>query len=623
MASDSPDSVSRRRFLQATGAAGAAATLAGCSPQQGTPGGNGTQSDTDTPKSSPPQTDTPEPVEGGTLRRTLTGTITTFDPIAATDTASGIVIQQVFDALMNYPDGEQAATTQLATDYSVSEDFTTYTFTLKEGVTFHDGTELTAEDFVYSWERLVRSPHSARAYFALSSMGISYEKTEDGTYKPGSLAVSAEGEYTLKIELDGPFAFTLPMLAYTAFAPLPKDYLGDISSETNDEGEPSEQYREFAQSDPVGTGPFQNVTWKQGESAEVEAYGDYHGTGPYLDGVHLRVLEDPNAQFQYVQNNRADLFTVPTSKFDPAKVSVEYTDDLERQHGTYGPMQNGQTVNYAKVPELSLYYFAFNAANIPRPVRRAAAYVINQHQLSQQVFKGRYQPGYHITPPAIYPGGVPAYEEHAKNEYPYGYDSVEIDEAKSLMEEAGYGPDNKFEMTLTHYTSDVWSQASQIVRDRLSAAHINLSIEQAEFSTMLQRGKNGELEMYTLGWVADYPGAGNFLQLVYPPRTDTSDPGPSTYTDWDDVDSQAKRNATQAFEKILENRAPTDEDQQARNEAYVTMEEANWEDVILVPTFHANSQPMWYNGTHVPVHGSMGPSRQSYNTAWKEESAQE
>ncbi|WP_435197591.1 ABC transporter substrate-binding protein [Natronomonas sp. EA1] len=606
------NSLSRRRFLQATGGTAGAVALAGCTGGEDTPtpteepteGGGSTEE--------PTETSTPAPQKGGTLEL-INSTITTFDPIKATDTASGRIIQQVFDALMNYPNGETAVVKQLAESYETSDDFTTYTFNLKQGATFHNGKEVTADDIIYSWERLAGSDNSNRVYFILDSLGIKHETDSDGNYVPGSLAVRAPDKYTLEFDLQQAFASTLSMLAYTSFAAIPKGIVGEGANDN------PEEHKQFATQNPIGAGAFQFDFWNQGEDAQVVRYDDYHGDVAFLDAVHWAVIEDPNAAYQYVQNKNADAFGIPTSKYNPSLATINRTDDLGREIGTYGPMQNGETVAYARVPEVSTFYFGFNTNNVPKPVRQAVAYATNQKEFADQVFKSRVAPGYHLTPPLIYPGGGNAYRKHAEENYPYGYNTVDLQSAKQVMEDAGYGENNRFQLTFTHYVSDTWNQMAQILRDRLSAAYIDMQIESAEFSTLLQRGRSGNLQAYTLGWIADWPAPDNFLQLIYPPRTDTSQPGPLTYTNWDDRNTAAKRKAKNAYERVTSNRQPTEEAQQIRNEAYVAMEEANWEDVILVNTFHGINEPMHYNDVHIPLHGAMGPSRMMHNHTWKEQ----
>jgi ABC-type oligopeptide transport system substrate-binding subunit len=242
-------------------------------------------------------------------------------------------------------------------------------------------------------------------------------------------------------------------------------------------------------------------------------------------------------------------------------------------------------------------------------VRKAFAYVANQQTLTQQVFKGRGVPAYHITPKPIYPGGAQQYEQHAQQNYPYGYNQVQLDQARQVMEQAGYGPNNPYTVQWTQYQASSWLQLGKLFRDQLSSAHIQMEIQQAPFSTLIERGRNGQLEVYTLGWIADWPAPDNFLQLLNPPQTDTSSQAPLSYVNWDDNGDSAQQ-AAQAYQKISNNQAPTQQAQRARNQAYVTMEEANWSDVAMLPLYHSLGERFAYNWVDIPPYGGMGPSRQ-------------
>ncbi|WP_059055586.1 ABC transporter substrate-binding protein [Halobacterium hubeiense] len=129
----------------------------------------------------------------------MVGTATTFDPVAATDTASGTYITNVFDGLVTYPNGQTNAETQLATDYETSEDGRVLTFQLKEGVTYNDGQEVTAADVVYSFERVAASSNSRNTQSILDTLGVVHETETDDEgneqYVPNSMDVEATGEY--------------------------------------------------------------------------------------------------------------------------------------------------------------------------------------------------------------------------------------------------------------------------------------------------------------------------------------------------------------------------------------------------------------------------------------------
>ncbi|WP_276302517.1 ABC transporter substrate-binding protein [Halorussus lipolyticus] len=581
--------MSRRSFLKATGGTASAVALTGTAVGQ--------------------ETTTQEDGGGGGTFNLINATMSTLDPIKATDTASGTVIQQMFDALMNYPDGEIEVQTQLAQGFETSDDFTTYTFNLKQGAQYHgDFGEVTAQDFVYAWERLAASDESRRAYFILSSIGVQHETDSEGNYQPGTLAVEAVDDYTLEMTLEEPFHATLPMLAYTAFAALPEGIVGDIEGY---EGEIP--YSQFATSNPIGAGPFQFETWQSNDVAEVSRFDNYHGQTAQVDRVNWRIIEDDNARYTYAMNRNADYFPIPTPFYDPNKVSVEETDDLGRQFGTYGPVRNGATLNYLAVATINAFYLGFNTNRVEKPARQAAAYAMNQNQVIEQIFKGRGQAAYHFTPPNIYPDGPDAYDQHAEQNYPYGYNQTQIQQARQVMEEAGYDQNNRYEFTLTIYSgSDTWQQTAQLLRDQLASAHIDMTIESAPFSTLLQRGREGNLQAYSLGWIMDWPAPDNFLQLLNPPQTDTSQDAPISYVNW--LDTEASQQAQSAWEQIQDNPAPTDEAEAARNESYIQIEEANWEDVVFLPVYHRTDERFWYQNVDVERFGGAGTSRQMYNT---------
>ncbi|MFB6095409.1 MAG: ABC transporter substrate-binding protein, partial [Halodesulfurarchaeum sp.] len=562
----------------------------------------------ETPTATPTQTETPSGTPTGPSGQLnlINSTIDTLDPIAAADTASGQVIQQLFDPLTNYHNGTTIVKNLLAESYEVSEDFTTYTFKIHPDAVYHNGDDVTASDLVYSWERLAASPNSRRARFILSVLGIPHETDSKGNYVPKSLKMSAPDENTFQFQLDGAFHATLSVLAYSSFAAVPEGIVGDI------EGYNGEMdYQTFASENPIGCGPFQFDMWEAGTEAAVTSFPDYYRDKANVGRIHWQVIEKDPPHFEYAMNRNADIFTIPTTYYDPDKVSVEKTDQRGRQLGTYGPARNGATLNYVGVPTIDTFYIGFNMANVPAPVREAMAWVVNQKQFVNQVFKGRGKAAFHFTPPSIYPGGADAYTQHAKNKYPYGYNTTNIDKAIQVMEEAGYGPDNRFTLGWLQYQSDTWLSMAQIIRDRLASAYIDMEIQEATFATLLKRTRNGNMDAYTLGWIADWPRPDNFLNLLYPPATDTQDPAPQSYINWDNLDTKWKRQATQAWKTVEQNYEPTKEARQARQKAYVKIEEANWHDIGFLNLYHSLSERFWYDrvNNYTPF-GGMGFSRQ-------------
>jgi ABC-type oligopeptide transport system substrate-binding subunit len=606
--------LSRRRFLQATGGTASAVALAGC--LGGSDGGSGNNGSSDASASggnaSANVTQRDIEADPSKTLELINDTITTFDPIAVDDTASGVVAEQLFDGLMQYPNGLPEVDTAIAADYQASDDFSTYTFDLKEAQ-FHNGDPVRAQDFVYSWERLAGSENSERSYFILDSLGVTHQTGGDGSYQPGTLGLNAVDDRTLEMTLEEPFHAALEMLAYSAFATVPEGVVGDVS---NYQGRLS--YSEFSTQNPIGAGPFSFDNWQQGTEVSVTRFDQYHGDVPQVAGVHWQVIEDDNAVYEYFMNQNADFLaspTLPTAQYDPSKVNVQRTDDRGRQFGTYGPLRNGATAQYLSVPLINTYYIAFNMQAVEKPVRQALAYAANQQLFVEQVFKGRGEPAYHMIPPSIYPGGSQAYEQSANQDYPYGYNESQLEQARQAMEQAGYGENNRLQLSWLQYESNTWNQMAQIIRDQLASVYIDMQIQQAPFATLLERTANGNAEVYTLGWVADWPAPDNFVQLLNPPQTDTSQPAPISYTNWSQQTGSAAGRAAQAYQRVENNLQPTDQAEQARNEAYVTMEQANWEDVSILPLYHVLNERFMYSWAQVPPYGGMDVSRQKFNHA--------
>lgn len=533
--------------------------------------------------------------------------VNSFDPIATRAEPALEVIQQLFDGLFTFRNGEEESRANLVTGYTTSDEYTTYTFSLAEGVAYHDGREVTAADVEYAFERVADSTHSHRLSRRLlfDWLQVTHDRDSDGNYVPWSLGVDATDRYEVQLDLERAFHDTFDVLAYAAFVPLPEGIVGDVEGY---DGEMS--YDTFAQSNPIGAGPFELDGWDDGSGGRVTRFADYHGDSADVAAVTWAVRTDADAHYQAILDREADVFGIPTSKYDPDKVEIEETDDRGRKTGSYGPLENDATLDYSKVPTASIFYAGLNTEVVPTAARKAFAYALDQHATVADIFKGRHDPAYHLTPPLLYPGKGDEYTEHATGEYPYGYAESQMEAAKAVMAEAGYGPDNRVSFTFTHYTSDAWAAFGDRMAARLDDVYIDLTIEEVSFGKLLTKGRHGELDAYVLGWIVDWPEADNVLQLIYPPNTDTSTDDPMTFVDW--VGTDAAQTAADAYETVLANFEPTSDAEATRNDAYVAIEEANWADAVLVPLFHWTEERFWYEEVDIPLHGVMGSHRQKY-----------
>jgi peptide/nickel transport system substrate-binding protein len=579
-------------------------------------GGDGGDEETSSDPSGPP----------GTLRMMATGSIQTLDPINAKGSGAGY--DQYGRSLMEFRNGLYPPEAALAEDYEMSDDGLTYTFTLKEGVTFHDGSELTASDIAYSYRRLAGSENSRNRDDVIGeTMTIDHEKDASRTepadeetlsdYVPGSLAVEAVDEYTFEFTLRSPFQYTLFQIAGGAFAVLPEGAVGDV------EGYDGEyEYNQFfstADGGPeyAGLGPFQVDAWTKGSEITLSAFEDYYGGAPELDEITYTVVGSGNTRVNRFKNRNADVLEeMPTASFNPSNVSIESTTG-NRSTGTY-TFDDGTEVNYGEIPALSTEYLVFNTMEVDKPVRQAFAYAMNQHDIAENVYKGNAKPGYHITPPAPYPTfeddvtGLETYDQHAADGYqsnldsaadgyPYGYDETRLDDAKQVMEDAGYGENNRVSITATTIAGNsAYASVFTRLQSKLRAAYIDMEIEEADFGTIISRAISGDMSVFALGDGMEYPGPQNFLRFLY------GESPSGQFTRWgaegSDFDSDLRETALSAWKS---NYAANDSTQTSRNEAFQTVEEVNWASMQELPTVHPTAQRFWHQDVEMEMYGVM------------------
>jgi peptide/nickel transport system substrate-binding protein len=554
------------------------------------------------------------------------GSIQTLDPISAKGSGAGY--NQYNQQLMYFPDGEYPPEPGLATGYDVSNDGLTYTFDLREDVTFHDGSEFTADDVVYSYRRLAESPNSRNKDDIVGqTLTIEHEKdqtlsepTDEETLDdvvPGSLAVEAVDDYTFEMTLASPFEYTLFQIAGGAFSILPENAVGDI------EGYDGEYaYNEFFSTQGngptfAGAGPFQVDSWQKGSKISLTAFEDYYDGEPELDSITFTVVGSGNTRLQRFSNGNADILeSTPTASFNPGDVSIEQ-EDGNASIGTYD-LDNGPTVNYGEIPALTTEYIVFNTLKVPLAVRRAFAYAMNQEDIAENVYKGTGKPAYHIVPPAAYPtfeegmSSGESYDRHAENGYqsntdfaadgyPYGYGETKLDAAREEMEAAGYGENDRYEVTATTIAGDSgYAQVFTTLQSKLRAAYIDMEIVEAEFGTIISKAISGDMAVFGLGDGMEYPGPQNFLRFLHGQNPSNQ------FTRWGAEGSYStaeyRQTARDAWDSNYAAEGTTRED---HNEAFQTVEEMNWASVQELPFLHPISQRFWHSYVDVEMYGVM------------------
>lgn len=391
-----------------------------------------------------------------------------LDPAKVTDGESIYVTNQVYDTLVRYEQESTDVKPALATKWNVSEDGKTWTFELREGVKFHDGTDFTADDVVYNFKRWTEG--SDYIYY-----GYMFGASEDN---PGGIidSVKAVNDYEVQFTLEKPNAPFLYTLAMPPFAIASPDAI--------------KEYGDDYQKHPVGTGPFVFKSWAKDDKIVLEKNPDYFGEVADIDEVIFRVIPDNGARLMELQAGSIDLM----NGLNPQDIKT---------------VEDDSNLQIIRRPSMNVSYLALNTMKEgplqDKRVRQAINLAVDKEKLLT-LFEGIGKPAKNPMPPRLW-----GYNDDVKD---YGYDP---DEAKRLLAEAGYG--DGFDLTL--YTMSNPRPylpqpkfSAQVIQQMLGDVGINVKIIENDWDTHLTKTENGEHDMAFLGWTGDNGDPDNFLYVL-------------------------------------------------------------------------------------------------------------
>jgi peptide/nickel transport system substrate-binding protein len=366
-----------------------------------------------------------------------------LDPHKTSAYFSFEVLENVFDTLVE-PDENLQMQPALAASWDVSPDQRTWTFHLRDGVVFHDGTPMTADDVVFSYRRIID------------------EELVNSDKFSAVTAVEAPDPRTVVIRTDRPTPNMLTNLGgFKGMA---------IVSRRNVESGQIATH-------PIGTGPFSFRDQKSGDSITLEANPKYWGGPPAITGVTFRFISEPSTALSALQAGEIDW----TDSIPPQRVAQLADDD---------------SLTLAVTPSNDYWYLALNEARPPWNdvrVRQAIAYAIDRDAIVQATSYGTAA----INELAI-PQGNPwftAYERYG------GGGDERLAKARELLQEAGAGPSNMDMLVTTEYPETV--TAAQIIADNLAPLGITVNIRTVDFATWLDEQNSGNFDMLMMGWLGN------------------------------------------------------------------------------------------------------------------------
>ena len=377
----------------------------------------------------------------------VASTFTTTDPYDANDTLSQAMAKSFYQGLYGF-DKDMKMIPVLAESHDVSKDGLVYTFKLRRGVKFHDGTDFKADAVKANFDRVTNPDNKLKRYSLYNNIA----KTE------------VVDDYTARITLKTPFSAFVNQLAHPS---------GVMISPTA-----LQKYGKDIAFNPVGTGPFKFVEWKQTDYLKVAKFDGYWKKGlPKVDTITWKPVIDNNSRSAVMQTGEAHFtFPVPYEQVDTLKAKA----DLE----------------VVAAPSIVHRYMSMNMLQKPfdnPKVRQAINYAINKEALAKVAFNGFAFPAEGSTPQGV--------EYHVKTG-PWPYD---VAKAKALLAEAGYP--NGFETELwSAYNHSTAQKVIQFLQQQLGQVGIKAKILALDAAVRVEKVESQQdpatapVRLYYVGW---------------------------------------------------------------------------------------------------------------------------
>lgn len=374
--------------------------------------------------------------------------------------------------------GESEIVPGLAKSWEISEDGKTYTFRLREGVLFHNGEELTADDVVYTFDRML-DPRTKALNTDILDFVDGAKARLDG--EAGSTSgLEALDRYTVRIRLREPYAPFLAVLASPQSSIFNREF-------TEAAGERFGLTAEAT----CGTGPFILKEYSLNDRQVLAANDDYFRGRPSIDRLEIKVVEDAETMRMLFEAGEIDVFDC-----DYAFSQIPYFMNHPKWKDR---MVSG--------PRVGIYYISLNQKLEPWTdvrVRKAFQMAIDRKTILEKMFHGRG-----ILADGIMPKGLVGYNPQLE---PIEYSP---EKAAGLLAEAGYADGVDVTIVQVSSWSQNWVTMSEIIQDMVKDAGFRVHIKQVDESTYYATRKTGDVEPYIQVWSADFNDPDNFFYTFF------------------------------------------------------------------------------------------------------------
>ncbi|AQQ66353.1 oligopeptide ABC transporter substrate-binding protein OppA [Microbulbifer agarilyticus] len=359
-----------------------------------------------------------------------------------------------------------------------------YFFKIREDAKWSNGDPVTAEDFVYSWQRILDPKTASKyAWYLAAGKVKNAQDITEGKQPPESLGVEAVDANTLKVSLEAPVPYFVSMLVHASTSPVHKGTVEQYGDQWTRVG------------NFVGNGAFRLTEWVVNERIEYvknEHYWDADNVK--LQKVRSLPIQSPNAELKRYEAGEID-FT-----FD---VPIEHINRLRKERGD----------EVRSAPYIGTYYYEFNTTQPPfndSRVRRALAYAIDREIMANKVMGRGEKPSFHLTPGIVTGFDAPPTAWSQKSQ------AERVAEAKELLAEAGFNEQNPLKFSVLYNTNDNHKKVAVAITAmwKQTLGHVDVTLENQEWKTYLDTRANTDFDIARAGWIGDYNEPSTMLKLL-------------------------------------------------------------------------------------------------------------
>ncbi len=479
---------------------------------------------------------------GNILRYALTSEPTTLDPATVQDGTTIDLLQQVFEGLVRWSPQNEIEP-NLAEKWETSADGKVYTFHLKQGVKFHNGREMTAEDFKFSLERACDPDLKSTTVtdYLRDIVGVKERLDRKAADIPG---IKAPDKYTLQITIDKMRPYWIGNMTYPcAFV---------VCKEAVTAGKEM-----FDEKPAIGTGPFKITGFQRGSKVTLAAFADYHQGKPKLDGMERPIIKDGATRINSYASGALDIVDVSPRDLDRVNSDAKLKADLK-------------AFKRARPWYLALNQDAENSPFKKLEVRLAFAHAIDKADAIRLGIKDQADKADGMMPPGVF-----GYNANVK---PLAFDPSK---AKEYLAKAGYPNGQGFPSLTLTYRNDmpqVESTAEVLAQQLKTNLGITVQLRPTEWAEFLKQRTAKTMPLSFLSWGADYLDGQNFMStLLYTSRKLPNNGG------WDHPNNgQGYSNAQ--FDKLCDE-ADSSSDKALREKNYQQAEQIAINEAPVVPVY--------------------------------------